>query len=292
MNTRKKISTYIYQYVLIAIGSIIYAVSVSLFLDPNEIVPGGFTGIAMIIGYFIPSVQTGTVVLILNIPILAIGIWKFGAKFLSSTVFAVVLSSVAMNLLEPLGPLTEDPLLCCVAGGCLMAIGLQLVMMQGATTGGTDIIVKLLSKKFTAISGGSLFLMVDGAVVLLAIITTGNIDKGLYAALCIIISSVVTNLILNGTNEAKLLIVISDFSEKITSRLMEELDVGVTLLEGHGAYSQNAKRVIICVVKKSVISKALKIVKAEDDRSFTIVTTANEVFGEGYKLHGGDNWAS
>ena len=287
---KKKIAAFIYHYFLLTVGSLIYAVAVSIFLDPNEIVPGGFTGIAMIIAFFFPHLQTGTVVLYLNIPILVVGIYKFGIRFLGSTVYAVVLSSFAMNLLAPYGPLTEDPLLACVAGGCLMAIGLQLVMMQGATTGGTDVIVKLLRLKFRAMSAGSLFLITDGAVVLLAIVTTGNIDKGLYAALCIIISSVVTNLILNGSNEAKMILVISDHSQEITNRLMVELDVGVTLLDGHGAYSTKDKDVILCVMKKSVVSQALRIIKAEDELSFAIVTTTNEVFGEGYKLHGGDNW--
>ncbi len=287
---KSKIKTIFWEYLLISIGSVVYAVSVSLFLDPNGIVPGGFTGIAMIIGYFFPTLRTGTVVLLLNVPIIFIGIFKFGIKFLTSTIYATVLSSIMMNVLAPLGALTNDPLLACVAGGCLMAIGLQLVLTQGATTGGTDIIVKLLRLKFRGISAGTMFIFTDGLVVLCAAIATRNVDSGLYAAMCIIVSAVVMDIILNGSNEAKMILLISDKYEAITKRLMTELDAGATLLDGHGAYSGNDKTVVLCVVKKALIARALKIIKAEDDQSFAIVTTANEVFGEGYKLHGGDSF--
>lgn len=287
---KSKIKTIFWEYLLISIGSVVYAVSVSLFLDPNGIVPGGFTGIAMIIGYFFPTLRTGTVVLLLNVPIIFIGIFKFGIKFLTSTIYTTVLSSIMMNVLAPLGALTNDPLLACVAGGCLMAIGLQLVLTQGATTGGTDIIVKLLRLKFRGISAGTMFIFTDGLVVLCAAIATRNVDSGLYAAMCIIVSAVVMDIILNGSNEAKMILLISDKYEAITKRLMTELDAGATLLDGHGAYSGNDKTVVLCVVKKALIARALKIIKAEDDQSFAIVTTANEVFGEGYKLHGGDSF--
>lgn len=280
----------ILQYAAITIGSAVFAVAISLFLDPNAIVPGGFTGIAMIIGQFFPELQTGTLVLILNLPVVTLGIAKFGIKFLASTAYSVILSSVLMNLLTSFGPLTTDPLLACVAGGCLMAIGLELILSQGATTGGTDIIVKLLRLKYRGLSAGTLFLFADGLVVLCAAVVSKNIDSGLYAALCIIISSVVMDHILSGSNEAKMILLVSDKFEEITHLLMVDLDVGVTLLDGTGAYSGSEKRVVLCVVKKSAVQRALKIIKNIDDKSFAIICTANEVFGEGYKLHGKDSF--
>ena len=254
-------------------------------MDPNGIVPGGFTGLAVIVRQFFPGLQTGTAVLILNLPIIILGIWKFKLRFLASTIYSVLLSSVMMNLLNKIGPLTKDPLLACVAGGCLMAIGLEMVLYQGATTGGTDIIVKLLRTKFRGLSAGTLFIITDGIVVLFAVITTGDIDSGLYAALCIIVSAVVMDHILNGSSEAKMILLVSDRYEEITNRLMTELDAGVTLLDGVGAYSGTKKKVVMCVVKKSVTSKAMRLIKSVDNASFAIITTANEVFGEGYKLH-------
>ena len=282
---KQSIRRVLWEYLMISIGSCVYAVSISLFLDPNGIVPGGFTGLAVIVRQFFPGLQTGTAVLILNLPIIILGIWKFKLRFLASTIYSVLLSSVMMNLLNKIGPLTKDPLLACVAGSCLMAIGLEMVLYQGATTGGTDIIVKLLRTKFRGLSAGTLFIITDGIVVLFAVITTSDIDSGLYAALCIIVSAVVMDYILNGSSEAKMILLVSDRYEEITNRLMTELDAGVTLLDGVGAYSGTKKKVVMCVVKKSVTSKAMRLIKSVDNASFAIITTANEVFGEGYKLH-------
>ena len=269
------------------VGSVIYAAAVSLFLDPNGIVPGGFTGIAMILGKFLP-LQTGTLTMILNIPLMIAGIFVFGVRFLWSTIFSVAVSSAMMNLLMPLGPLTDNLLLASLAGGALMAIGLEIVLLQGATTGGTDVIVKMLRKKIRSISAGKFFLMTDGFVILASMAVFKNIDAGLYAAICIIVSSCIMDMMLYGRDQAKLIIIISDKYREISERILSELDVGATFLDGSGAYSGNDKTVVLCVVKKWLLPRALKIIKAVDDRSFAIVSTANEVFGEGYKPHDGE----
>ena len=193
-----------------------------------------------------------------------------------------------MNALTPLGPLTDNLMLASLAGGALMAVGLEIVLLQGATTGGTDIIVKMLRKRFRGISAGKFFLLTDGLIVFCSAIVFKNVDAGLYAAVCIVVSSSLMDAMLYGRDQAKLIILISDRHEAITERLLTELDVGATLLEGSGAYSGRDKRVVLCVVRKWLIGRALKIIKSEDERSFAIVTTANEVFGEGYKPHDGE----
>ena len=284
----KKTIEFIRQLAFCTVGSCIYAAAVSLFLDPNGIVPGGFTGIAMILGRFIP-LTTGTLTLILNIPLLIVGIVIFGFGFLGTTVYSVAVSSAVMNLLMPLGALTDDILLSSLAGGALMAIGLEIVLLQGATTGGTDVIVKILRKRFRGISTGKFFILTDGLIVLCSMIVFKNIDAGLYAAICIIVSSTLMDMMLFGRDQAKLIIIISDRHEEISERLMGELDVGATLLGGRGAYSGADKTVILCVVKKWHLARALKIIKAVDTQSFAIVSTANEVFGEGYKPHDGES---
>ena len=271
------------QLAMCAVGSVIYAAAVSLFLDPNGIVPGGFTGIAMIIGKFLP-LPTGTLTLILNIPLLTVGIFVFGLKFLGTTIFSVAVSSVMMNVLMPFGPLTDNLMLAALSGGALMAIGLEIVLLQGATTGGTDVIVKLLRKKIRSISTGNFFLMTDGLIVLCSAIVFENID----AAICIVTSSYLMDMMLYGRDQAKLVYIISDKHREITERILRELDIGATLLDGQGAFSGTDKKVVLCVVKKWLLSKVLKIVKSEDPSSFAIVSTANEVFGEGYKPHDGE----
>ena len=284
----KKALEILKQLGLCTVGALIYAAAVSLFLDPNGIVPGGFTGIAMILGRFVP-LSTGTLTLILNVPLLVVGIAVFGLRFLGTTIYSVAVSSAMMNLLMPLGPLTDDILLSSLAGGALMAVGLEIVLLQGATTGGTDVIVKILRKWFRGISTGKFFIMTDGLVVFCSALVFKNIDAGLYAAICIIVSSTPMDMMLFGRDQAKLIIIISDKHKEISERLMGELDVGATLLGGRGAYSGNDKTVILCVVKKWYLSRALKIIKAVDTQSFAIVSTANEVFGEGYKPHDGES---
>lgn len=275
------------QILLCTVGSTVYAAAVSLFLDPNGIVPGGFTGIAMIIGRFVP-LPTGTLSLILNVPLLLFSIFVFGVRFLGTTIYSVAVSSLMMNLIMPLGPLTENLMLASLAGGALMAIGLEIVLLQGATTGGTDVIVKLLRKRIRSISAGKFFLITDGLIVLCSAIVSKNIDAGLYAAVCIVVSSSVMDMMLYGRDQAKLIIIISDLNREITSRLLQELDVGATFLEGQGAFSGSDKEVVLCVVKKWLLGRALKIIKSVDPKSFAIVSTANEVFGEGYKPHDGE----
>ena len=275
------------QLAFCTVGSVIYAAAVSLFLDPNGIVPGGFTGLAMILGEFVP-IPTGTFTLILNIPLLVIGIFVFGLRFLGTTIYSVAASSIMIDVLMPFGPLTDNLMLASLAGGALMAIGLELVLLQGATTGGTDIVVKLLRRKFRAVSAGRFFLISDGAIVLLSMLVFKNIDAGLYAAVTIIVSSSIMDMIIYGRDQAKLVIIVSDKNEEIADRILKDLDVGATFLQGSGAYSGSDKKIIMCVVKKWTLPQLMKIVKAVDEKSFSIISTANEVFGEGYKPHDGE----
>lgn len=281
---KQNYKSFLWKYLTITLGSVVYAAAVSFFLDPNGIVPGGFTGIAMIIGHYLP-IKTGTMTLLLNLPVIALGIWKFGLKFLASTVYSVALSSVMIDIFALIGPLTTDPLLSALAGGFLMAIGLELVLKEGATTGGTDIIVKLLRTKIKTLSAGSLFTVTDGLIVLISAFVFKNIEVALYAVICIVVYSKIIDLILYGRDEAKMLLIVSDKYEIITKRLLMELDAGATILDGTGAYSGEGKRVVLCVIRKHLAPRALKIVKMEDNLAFTIITTANEVFGEGYKMH-------
>lgn len=281
-----KVFGFLRKYFMITVATVIYAIGVSLFLDPNGIVPGGFTGVAMIIGHYIPQLGTGTIVLILNIPLIIAAIFVFGFKFFAPTIYAVGLSSVLIDIFAQWGPVTENLMLAALAGGFTMAVSLEIILREGATTGGTDVIVKLLRKKYKNLSTGNLFIITDGIIVLLSAVVFKDIENALYAVICIVVYSTVIDMILYGRDEAKIIYIISDKYEAITNRLLNELDAGATFLEGIGAYSGAEKKVVMCVVKKRMAAKALKIIKIEDEASFAIVTTANEVFGEGYKIHG------
>lgn len=280
--TQKNWKRRLKDYMVITIASAIYAIAVSLFLDPNSLAPGGVTGISIILNR-LTGLETGTWMLLINVPILAIGMWKFGFRFLLSTVYCSAVTSLFINLLAPIGTVTTDLFLASVVGGALMAVGIGLVFKSGATTGGTDIIVKLLRLQFPHLKTGYLFFITDAVVVILSAFVFENIDVALYAGLVVVINSLLLDVVLYGRDGAKLYFIISDLPEKITARLLEEMDVGVTYVVGSGAYSGKDKRVIMCVIKKPLSPKAEQIVREEDPDAFMIVSSASEIFGEGYK---------
>lgn len=278
------VKTVINKFFVITAASVLYAVAISLFLDPNSLAPGGVTGIAIILNR-ITGMETGTWILLLNIPILALGIWKFGLHFILSTMYCTVLTSRVTNLLSGFEPLTREPLPAAVAGGALMALSLGWVFKAGATTGGMDIIIKVLRVRMPHLKTGSLYLVTDIVVVAVSAILFQNIDSALYATITVFVSSYTLDLVLYGRDGAKVIYIISDHYEAITPRLLEELDIGVTYMQGYGAYSGKDKRIIMCVMRKQLAPKAEEIVKEEDPMAFMIVTGATEIYGEGYKSY-------
>lgn len=272
------------KYAVITVTALLNAVAISLFIDPNNLVPGGVTGIAIIISRFLP-VETGTLIFIFNIPILLFAIWQFGIKFTISTIYAITLISAFTNILAPIGPATNDILLAALAGGVLYAVSIGFIMKMGATTGGMDIIVKWLRTKLPYLKTGVLFFITDVIIISMSGIVLQNIDAALYAGITIVVNSIVLDIVLYGKDEAKLLYIISDRPKEITERLLTELDVGVTYIEGRGAYSGKEKQVLMCVVKKQVSPRVEVIVKEEDADAFMVISSATEIFGEGFKSY-------
>ena len=274
----------VFDYVVITIASFVYAVGVTLFLDPNSLAPGGITGVAIILNR-LTGLETGTWMMLINIPILLLGVWKFGLRFILSTLYCTVMMSWFTNLLIPVGVATTDPLLASLAGATLMAVSMGWVFKAGATTGGTDIIIKVLRLKVPHLKTGMLFLLTDIVIVAASALVFQDLDKAMYAGITVIVTSLVLDLVLYGRDGAKLIYIISDHSEKITKRLLEELDLGVTHVQGSGAYSGKEKNVIMCVAKKQIAPKAEEVVREEDPMAFMIVTSATEIYGEGYKSY-------
>ena len=287
LEKKKSVKKIVLNYVLITLSCFVYAVAISLFLDPNNLAPGGITGIAIILNRVI-AINTGLLIFIINIPILLLGMWRFGFRFIISTVYCTLLISFFTGTLSNVGAVTEDPLLASLAGAVLMAVGLGGIFKAGTTSGGTDIIIKILRQRFPHLKTGFLFLLTDVMIVTASAFVFRNIDRALYAGITVFITSYVLDLVLYGRDEAKLIFIISDESEKITQRLLEDLDIGVTFIEGQGAYSRKDKRVIMCVMRKQIAPLAEEIVKNEDSRAFMIVASATEIFGEGYKSYFGD----
>ena len=196
---------------------------------------------------------------------------------------AVIASSVFTNFLAPYGPLTTDPLLAACAGGGLLAVGMGILFKLGATSGGTDILIRVIKLKYKHLKTGSLFLATDCCVIAASAMVFGDIDLALYAAIATVVSSFCLDLVLYGRDEAKLVYLITDHEAAIADRLLQELEIGVTYLQGQGAYTRDNKKVILCAMQKRLLPKVQEIAMEEDPYAVLIVTSASEIFGEGFK---------
>lgn len=278
---------FVKKYAVITGACILFGAGIGLFIDPNNLAPGGASGLCIILSRLVP-IETGTLFLLVNIPIIGLGIWKFGWKFILSTLYAIFVSSMATNYFDTLEPLTREPLLGAVFGGVLVASGIGLVMRAGATTGGTDIIVKCLKLKKPYLKTGTIFLIIDSVIIGIGGIVFGRIDSVLYSIISAVATSFMLDIVLYGRDGAKMIYIISNAPVNITERLLKELNVGVTYLDGTGAYRKEQKQVIFCVVKKQSAYKVEEIVKQEDDSAFMIISSATEIYGEGYKSYFGE----
>lgn len=272
------------DYFIITIASFLYAAAVALFLDPNSLAPGGVTGISIILNR-LTSIETGTWIMIVNIPILLLGIWKFGIRFIISTLYCTVLISFFTNLLAPLGAVTSDPFLASLAGSALAAVGMGFIFKAGATSGGTDIIIKVIRLKIPYLRTGMIFLITDAMIVTASAFVLKDVEKAIYAGFTVFLISRILDLVLYGQDEAKLVFVISDQAQSINKRLLEDLDVGVTFIKGRGGYSREEKDVILCAFKKHLAPKVEAIVREQDPAAFMIISSATEIYGEGYKSY-------
>ena len=281
---RKKLKRTLTDLFTLTLGSIIFAAGVACFLDPNSVASGGVSGIAIIITKFFDLLPTGTVIALINVPILLVGTIKFGFKFLASTVYTVIVSSIAVDAIGALvGPLTDNLLLAAIGGAVLVGVGIGLVFRTGATTGGTDVIVKLLRTKFRHLPTGIVFGIVDGCVCLTSGLVFHNIEITIYAAISLMLSSMVINKVLYGGDGARMIYIISSENKEIAKRLMKEVDVGATFFHGNGAYSGRDYEVLMVVMRAKLLPQARDVVKQVDDGAFMIVTNATSVFGEGFK---------
>ena len=281
----KKIAKFICRYIVITFAACIYAVGISMFLDPNNLAPGGLTGAAVILTRIIP-ITLGTLIVIMNIPIMILGAWKFGARFTLSTLYTLVVSSAFMEIFERMGyVVTHDKILAALVGGTLMGAGMGLCLRMETTTGGIDIIIKVLRQKYRQVKSGEMYLIIDGLILAAAALYFKDIEVSMYAGVAIVISTYILEKVLYGSDEAKLVYIVSNKRKIIATRMMVELNMGVTLVEGKGAYNMENTEVIMCVMHKQNLTKVRNLVSEVDPEAFMIVSSATEVFGEGFKGH-------
>ena len=282
---RQRIKKYriIKNIMLITLGSFIYAFAFDSLFVPNNIVMGGFTGLAQTLNRFVPAVPIGVTVILLNVPLFILGIRRQGFRLLISSVFAMALSSVFIDVLAyaiRFRPI-EDHLVACLIGGGMVGLSMGILLMVGATTGGVELAARLLKYHFRHISIGKLCLFIDLMVIALYTAVFRNINDGLYAAIAMYISSLAMDAVVYGRNSSKVACIICSDGHYIKKRLIE-LDFGVTSIRASGGYSDNVKSILVCAFKPSRISELKSAIMELDKTAFVIICNAEDIFGEGF----------
>ena len=272
----------IFDYILIAVGTGIYSAAVAFLLEPAEITPGGLTGVAVILhdSFGLP---TGLSVLVLNIPLIVAGLKVFGGEFIIKTAVSVMLTSFYIEIFESMSAIFSfDIILSALFGGAILGLGLGIVMSRGSTTGGVDIAVKLINRKFKNLAIGRLFLIIDSFVILLAAIVYTNIETALYSVIAIFLSSQVIDTFLSDRNLGRIFFIITEKGAEIKRELLHSANRGVTELEGWGGYTGKAKSVLICAASIPEVKTIRRIILENDAKAFYFVANVNNIYGEGF----------
>lgn len=282
--TKPKLKLLIDTLSIIA-GSALYSVGLHFFTAPNEIAPGGVGGISTLINS-LSGLSIGLLYAIINVPLLIIGLIFLGKCTMIKTVISVAVISFLTDYgLEAVAlPVYEngDRLLAAITGGVLFGVGTGLIYRSEGTSGGTDIITKLINKRLPHFRMGVITLAIDAVIVTVSAVVYHNIESALYAIIAIFLCSKIMDLILYGSLEGKMLLIFSESYEKITDFIIKELSRGVTLLHGSGAYSGKDKKIICCAVHKNEYAKLKRRINEIDRSAFIIITNAGEVLGFGF----------
>lgn len=278
----RKIYPVLRDYLLMTVGAVMVAASINMFLVPNNVVTGGITGLAMLLNTFFKT-PVGLVSLVVNIPLFVLGFRRLGGLvFGLRTLYATAVMSLAIDLLAPaMKPVTADPLLYTLYGGLLDGIGVGLVFRARGTTGGIDIVARLLEQRFAVQPGQSMLVM--NVVVFGASLLVYGPEKTLYALLAAFVGSRALDYTLAAGTGARQGLVITERPTAITQALLHDLGRGVTVLEGQGGYTGAGRAVLLCVVARHEISFLKEIVSQHDPHAFVVIGEANEVLGEGFR---------
>lgn len=280
---KAKINPEVKNVLLIVVGLICCSAAYNMYLIPNNVAAGGFTGIGQLVNSFV-DIKVGTVSILLNIPLFAVSMKSLGLKFGARSFLAMLGLSLFIDY-APFPAATSDLLLATVFGGVLGGLGFGLVLRGSATTGGTDMLASLIHRFFPAVRVSVGIFAVDGLVILASAFVFDQ-QAAMYALICTFLMNVMVDVVLEGPNGAHSYFIISDHSERIAQQLMEELDRGVTAFAGKGMYSGKEKQVLLCVVNRFETMQLRRIVFSIDSNAFVIANKAHEVLGEGFKEQG------
>ena len=276
--------TEFYNASLILAGLLICSFGYNLFLVPNNIAAGGFTGIAQLINTG-TGLPIGTVMLALNIPLFLISMKSLGIRFGVRSLIATLLFSLMLDLIR-VPQMVDDKWLATVYGGLTSGLGFGLILRGSATTGGSDMLASVIHRFCPRIRVSIGIFAVDASVIIASAFVYDAM-AAMYALICVLICNVVVDFVLEGPNSSHSFFIISDKSDEIAGRIMKELERGVTALDGTGMYSNAKKRVLFCVVSRMESVSLRRIIFSVDPRAFVVTNRAHDTYGEGFKIHTG-----
>ena len=288
--TKPNLTRMVRDYAWIALGSVLYSLSFDWFYVPNQIGFGGLTALGMILNHLSPAIPIGTVVLVLNIPIFILG-WKFlGGHTLVSSLFAMAATSVLVDLIAAIYTFPPmDPMLAAVFGGVSLGVSLGMIFSKGATTGGTDLIARLLKLPFAWLPMGKLLLAVDLSMLLAVSIAFRSMESAMYGIISLYISTLVMDMVLYGLDQSKVAYIVTARPQEIAAEIDRQMDRGATFLHGEGSFSREEKLVLMCAFKQKQIVPLKALVHELDPEAFLIVCDAHEVLGQGFRRYQKDD---
>lgn len=275
----KKISIEIIQTI---IGAVIMAIATSIFLLPNQLSSGGFSGIATIFYYFL-DIPMGTTILMFNIPLFLFAAYKLGKVFVFKSLIGTFAFSTAIDILDKFEPLTQDRFLACIYGGIIIGLGTAIILKANSSTGGSDLISHIVKEYNSNITMSNVITFIDIGIVTLNVLFFKKIEIGLYSAIAIYLMGKMIDIIFEGIHFTKLLIIISDKNQEISEEVGDKVKKGTTGLFGKGMYTNEHKVVLLCAASRGDVAKVKQIAKKIDPKSFIIVANAREVMGLGFK---------
>jgi uncharacterized membrane-anchored protein YitT (DUF2179 family) len=266
------------ECLLISSGCIIFAYGMNAVMVPAKLFSGGLAGIAMIIGYRVPSIDLGLVYLLLNVPLIVLGWVTISRRFITYTGFGIVFFSAVASILKPAPVILADPLLAALLGGVICGFGCGLILKSIGSAGGLDILAIYLNRRF-GLRVGTLAFAANAAV----IIAGGwilDLNLALYSIILLFTCGWVTNTVVSGFNARMALIIVSDHSAIIARELLDSFNRGVTFLDGEGGYSKSPKRVILTVTTVTEVPKIKEMIFANDPKAFVVINNTFEVLGQ------------
>jgi len=279
---KKKIFSLLLDGGSFILGGAVYGLALNMFMAPNNIAPGGFSGVSTLLHYLFGT-PIGVMIMVLNLPLFIWAIVRLGWQFTAKTIGATLGLSLMIDLMALfVTPYQGNTLLAALYGGVLSGTGLSLFFMRGATTGGSDLLAKMIQGKFRHLSMGNLILLVDIVIIAAAVVVYRNIENGLYAMVTIFVSTKVIDALLYGLNTGRLMFIVTQRADEIKSVVMERVSRGVTEISAKGAYTGSQSPMLMCAVKRSEVFKIRDIVKEADPKAFIIISEANEIIGEGF----------